>query len=341
MKRRILDRWEGQWSELVSHALLLVVAILGTGWTQAAASAQWHPEQNVEIVVGSSAGGSQDRTARTIQRIWRDRGIISAQTTVVNKSGGGGSVGWNYLNQHTGNGHVISTFLPTLLVSHIMGRNPLTHADFSPIAKLFEEYGVFSVKPDSTLGSVDDLANRLRSNPSAVSIGIGAGIGSGAYLAMVLAMRAAGVDIRKLKFVVFDSSAETVTALLGGHVDIISSSPVNVLPHLAAHKVRVLAIAAPQRLPGPLSTIPTLKEQGINAVFGNWRGVMGPKGLTREQISYWDQALRQLTKTQEWSNDVEKNLWSVQYVGSDEIGHFLDAQMTELRSVLTQLGIAR
>ena len=78
-------------------------------------------------------------------------------------------------------------------------------------------------------------------------------------------------------------------------------------------KLRPLAVSAPQRLGGVFATVPTWKEQGVNAVSSSWRGLMGPRGMTPEQIAYWDRVLGALVKTDDWKKDLADNFWDEGY----------------------------
>ncbi len=84
-----------------------------------AATAQWKPDKPIEIIVGTGVGGGQDKSARTVQKILQERRLVDVPVTVVNKPGGGGAVGWTYLNQHAGEGNIIYVGNPTLLTNHI------------------------------------------------------------------------------------------------------------------------------------------------------------------------------------------------------------------------------
>src|SRR5476649_1764298 len=110
------------------------------------AIAQWQPTKNVEIVVPSAPGGSNDKTARSIERAIHDKRLLSATLTVVNKPGGGNAMTMNYLNQHMGDAHYVMIGTPTILTNHIIGASALNYTDFTPIASLFNEYIVFAVK---------------------------------------------------------------------------------------------------------------------------------------------------------------------------------------------------
>ena len=100
---------------------------------------------------------------------------------------------------------------------------------------------------------------------------------------------------------------------------LISSAANNVIPHLAAGKMRVLGITAPQRLGGAFANVPTWKEQGMDVRISNWRMIAGPKGMSAAQVAYWDAALAKLVKTDEWKKDLDSNVFENAYMGSDEV----------------------
>lgn len=109
-----------------------------------------------------------------------------------------------------------------------------------------------------------------------------------------------------------------MTTLLGGHVDLVSSAANNVIGHVAAGKVRVIGITAPQRLAGALATVPTWCEQGVNAVLSNWRLVAAPNGVTQQQIAYCEGALAKVVETDEWKKDLEQNDFENLFMRSQE-----------------------
>ena len=305
------------------------------------ATAQWKPEKNVEIIVGTGPGGGQDKTARTVQHLLTDKRFIEAPVTVVNKPGGGGAVGWAYLNQHAGDAHYAVIGTTTLLTSQITGRSPVSFTDITPLAMLLSESVALSVRQESPLLTGKDLVERLMKDASSVSASIGSSVGGPNHIAFALIAKAAGGDVKKLKTVVFQGGGEAITATLGGHVDLISSAANNVIPHLAAGKMRVLGIAAPQRLGGVFAKVPTWKEQGIDVQITNWRMLAGPKGLTAAQIAYWDGALAKLVKTDEWKKDLDNNVFENTYMNSDETRRYLKAQYDQFHAALSEVGLAK
>lgn len=317
---------------------LIALALLGfaaTGWTQG-----WSPQRNVEIVVGFAPGGGVDRTARTVERILLANKLVKSSITVVNKPGGGTSIAYIYLSLRPADGHTLMVFGLPLLTNHIMGSSPLNHTDFTPIASLFNEHYVYAVNAASPIKTGKELVERLKKDPKSVTIGVGA-IGAASYLGPALLHKVIGGSARDLKVVAFKGGAEAITNLLGGRIDLVSTSSSVAAPHVAAGNMRIVAVAAPRRLGNEFAGIPTWKEQGVNLVFGPWRAIMGPKGMPTAQTTYWENALRKVTETAEWKTDLEKNFWVDNFVTGAQFRNDLDKDYANMKSVLVDLGLAR
>lgn len=304
------------------------------------AQSAWRPERPVEIVVGSSPGGGTDLTARVLQKILQERRVVDS-AVVVNKPGGGQTVSWVYMNQHAGDGHYVSIVNEPLLTNRIMGVSPLGHEDFTPLAVLFHEHVVFMTAADSPLKSGRSLVDRLQKDPAGLSFGFGSSRGNNTHIAIGLLAKAAGLDTRKAKVVVFKSGGEAITALLGSHVDVGSSTVAPAVQHLKAGRLQALAVASKARLGGELSTIPTWREQGVDVLYASWRVVFGPKGMTREQIAFWEKALREATQTPEWKADLARSYREDAFSGSGEARKFLDGESRRLKPLLTELSLAK
>ena len=319
---------------------IALAALLALG--SAAIHAQgWSPQKNVEIVVGSAPGGSNDKTARTVERILTQLKLVPASLTVNNRPGGGSNIAFNYVAQHAGDPHYLLVGTPSLLTNHITGLGKLHHSDFTPIASLFNDYIVFVVNAGSTIKTGKDLAERLRKDPKSLTIGFATTLGSHNHIAAGLLMKTLGGNARDLKAVAYKGSADAITNLLGGHIDLVTTAAGNVAGHVAAGKLRVVAVAANQRFRGPLADTPTWKEQGVNLVFGGWRAILAPKGLTPAQTAYWEGVLRKATQAPEWKADIEKNFWSDDFVTGEQFRKDLDKDYADMRAVLVDIGLAK
>ena len=315
---------------------MLVAAI----WAPASLAAKWEPEKLIEIVVPAAAGGGTDRTARLMQKIFVDLKSLPMPTVVVNKPGAGSSMGNRYVIQHEGDGHYLGITQPTLLTDAITGMSTIGYTNVTPLAQLGTEYIGFAVKADSPLKTPKDIIDRLKKDPGSVSFGISNAIGAPGHIALGLVMRQAGIDPSKLTVVVFPSGGQSMTTLLGGHVDVITTTVANLLGMMGNGMIRTLAVTAPKRMGGPFSDTPTWKEKGIDVVIGNWRGVVGPPGMTADQIAFWDSKLAALAASDEWKSDAERNAVGLEYLNSKDSKIFLTDQYSQMRRILSDLGLA-
>ncbi|MBM3357632.1 MAG: tripartite tricarboxylate transporter substrate binding protein [Betaproteobacteria bacterium] len=303
-------------------------------------AAEWKPEKPVELVVPAAPGGGTDFIARTVQKIATSQRLIGLPMQVVNKPGGAGSLAFTYIAQHRGNPHFVSVTYPSLLTNHIVGTSPLRHSEFTSLALLRNAYMGFAVRADSPLKTPKDLLDRVRKDPQSVVFSTFA-LGGPNHLALVLVMKAAGVDVRKLKVVVFASGGESQTALLGGHVDVVPTGLYNLRGPVQDGRLRVLAITAPKRSEGVFAQVPTWKENGIDAVMGQWFGIIGPQGMTAAHIAFWDEGLARVVQTDEWKAELQRNAEDNEYLNSRDSRRFLDQQYDEYRRILAELGLAK
>lgn len=325
---------------LVLASIFFVVSALGSA-SSAAALPQWKLEKNLEIIAPSGTGGSYDITARTIQRVLQDRRLIEVTSSVVNKPGGGNTIGWLYMNQHPGDGHYIAMAAPALLTNHITGVASLTYDQVTPLATLYSQYAVFAVKADSPIKTGKDLTDRLRNDPESVSVAIGAATGGPNHIAAAKVMSGSAGDVKKLKVVIFRSSGDSITAVLGGHVTLLTSSGAALMPQMRTGKLRAIAISSPRRLTGAFAAIPTWREQGMDVVVDNWIGIVGPRMMSPMQVAYWDDLLSRLVQSDQWKNEVEQNDWTGNYRDSKETKAFIAAQYNEFKAALSGLGLVK
>ena len=296
------------------------------------------PQKTVEIVSSAGAGGSADRGARVVQKYLQALpgmpGVI-----VSNRTGGGGSLAYVYVSQQPGDAHYLGTMATNLLTNQIVGVSPLSYRDFTPLNILLREYVVVSVLPDSPLVSSKDLLARLRQNPASLSFGFGTSPGNQNHVVIGMIARAAKVDPKQLKTVIFNSGNAAATAMLGSHVDVLVGTPGTILPHISGGKARAIGISAPQRQQGAYASTPTLRENGIDAYYYAWRGFLGPRGITPAQVAFWEQAFAKVVEGEEWKQDLQKNAWIEDFRNAAETRKHLDAEYELLRTILPELGV--
>ena len=239
------------WSLVVGGGLL---------WASAeshAATAGWVPSKPVEFVVQAAPGGGSDIMARTIASLVEAQKLSPVPFVVFNKPGGGSVVGTTYVAQQKGNPHVLATYHSGNLVAPITaGVEVATFKNLTLLAAVAIDEQVLVVRADSPFKSVKDVVAEAKKRPGTITVA-GTATGQDDQICNRLFERAADI---KLRYVPFNSGGEAMTALLGGHVELIWANPSEYAPQLEAKQVRLLAVAKEERL---MARCPHVQGTGI------------------------------------------------------------------------------
>ena len=316
-------------------ALLLACAAF------AATAQNWKPERPVELIVGCAPGCGPDNMARLMQRVFQANRYFDPPLLIQNKVGGAGTMARLYLNQFEGNGHYLYSADRGLLGNHAMGRGGPQYTDITPVAILFGEYIAVAVKADSPVKSGRDLIERLKKDPTAHSFGIATSLGNVNHQSVAGPLKSAGVDVRKIRDVTFNSGALAITALLGGHIDAVPVSSGLWVPHMQTGVVRVIAVSSAQRLPGPYADVPTWREQGGNFTVFNWRALFGPKGMTPAHVAYWETVFQRFLETPEWAAEMVIRNGIPKFMNAAATRKYMEDEYPEVKAFLVDLELAK
>ena len=323
----------------VIRAILTV--LLATCATTTANAQAWKPSRNVEFVSASGAGSASDGVIRAVERMLQEKKLIDVTSSVINKPGGGGTIAWTWLNQQPADGHHMTLIIGNLISNYITGRSTLNYTDLACVAQLFSEYTAVAVRADSPVKDARDLMARWKVDPGGLSVSVGTAFGGSGHIALALAMKDAGAEPKKMKAVVFNGFSQGLAALYGGHVDLVANPHSSFLTPMREGKMRVLAVASSQRLPGEFAAVPTWKELGVDAEIEAFRAIAGPKGLPRPQAVYWEEALRKMNEADEWKEMLEKRAWVNRFTGAAGCQDGLKRQYDQMRTGLAELGLAK
>jgi putative tricarboxylic transport membrane protein len=309
-------------------------AIVAIGIAFTAHAEPWKPTRSVELVVPTSPGGSNDIAGRTIQRLWTDLKLLPVPSAVVNRSGAEHAIAYGYVSQR-GDPHTVGVMSTPMLVNPIGGRSPLTHNDVTPIAYLITEPMIVLVRAEAPWKNGKEVVEALRKDPSALSVAL---TSNGHRVSIGMPLTKAGVAIGKVRMPAFKGGGETVTAVMGGHADLVVTSVSTSVPHISAGKMRGIAVSSNARLGGPLADVPTWRELGYQS-SGSWKGIMGPKGMTAEQVAFWEDVSRKVAQSDELRQYAEKNQWVLEFKGAAETRKWLDEEYAALKVAMTELGL--
>ena len=318
----------------------MAMALGCIGMEASAQSSSWKPTDRITYVLGVTPGGSVDIYARGIQDALTQLNLIQGKTMLIDyKPGGAGIISLQQLQRNSGNAHWLGTFHTSTLVAIAAGMLKADLKDYPPVAMMVEETQMVAVRADSNIKSATELVTALSKDVTSLKIGVAPALGSGTHLSIAKPLKVAGVDIKNLTVAPFKASSETMGALLGGHIDVISATAPVIMPQVAAGKVRVLASASPTRGSGALAQVPTWREQGIAADFVTYNGLLLPPNMSAAQIAFWEDALRKVSQHPAWLALVEKNGGRPVYRDHAESMKYMVSEQKSINELVQELGL--
>lgn len=300
----------------------------------------WEPEQSIEFLAPSGAGGGWDTTARMAAKVLNDEGIIDQSIGVINKEGGGGAVGWAYIASKDDSPYNLFVSSPPIMFVPLNGQSEYSHEDFTPLSNLIADYGAFAVREDSEWDDLNDLFDAMKESPDNITVVGNSSPGSMDHMQFIQIAKAAGVDIKKVKYV-SDQEGGGLTQLLNGSVDVFSAGVAETVEQAKAGKIKVLGVTSEERLSGDtLEDFPTAMEQGIDESFTNWRGFFGPPNMEEEVAAYYEEKFKELSDSEAFAEIRDQFGWNEMYMDREEYKAFLDDQKEELGTLLDELGLS-
>lgn len=291
---------------------------------------------NIKMMLPANPGGGWDTTGRALGKALQDAGAASA-VTYDNKGGAAGAIGLaQFVNGSKGDANAMMVMGAVMLGGIITGKPPVDLNQATPLARLTSEYNVFVLPANSPFKSMAEVVAQLKKDPGSVKWG-GGSRGSTEHIAAAMIARAVGVDPAKINYVAFRGGGEAIAAVLGGNVTVGGSGFSEFAEYIATGKMRPIAVTSAQRLEG--STVPTLKEQGIDVEIGNWRGVYGAPGISADQRAQLISMLEKATKSASWAESMKKNDWTSAWLAGDAFSQFVTAEFANLKDTMTRAGM--
>ena len=301
---------------------------------QAAAPA-WTPDKNLDFVVHASAGGGSDIQARTMEKVISDNKLYPRNLAVQNKVGGSGAVAFAYVANKKGDPYTWLTATTSFFTTPARGQVPLDPIkDFTMLARLSDDFFFVFVKQDSPFKTVQDIIDAAKKNPGKVMWG-GTNVGSDDHIFYTQFAKATGTQFN---FIPSPGGGDVVTEVLGGHVDVASGNPGEVMAQVQAGKLRALVSSGDKRLPH-YQDVPTLKESGINVVYQQTRMIAAPAGLPAGVREYYAGMLKKMTQTQGWKDYISTNDQNEDWMEGATLDTYVSDTYSRLKALIVELGL--
>ena len=297
----------------------------------------------LHFVIGGGAGGGWDGTARGTGEALTKAGLLQS-ASFENMSGGGGGKALAFMINTKPANTILVQSTPLVLRSITRhkgyitsgGSGVLSYKDVTPIAGVIGDYGAIAVAKNSPFKNFKDVVDAYKKDPSSVKMAGGSVRGSMDHLIGALAFQEAGADPNKVIYVPYDAGGKALAGLLSGETQILSTGLGEVMG--ARDQVRIIGITAPKRV-SDAPEVPTLKEQGFDVQFVNWRGFFGPPGMSGSMKKEIAKMLGDVQKTPEWEAVRKRNAWVNIYNPGDKFVSFLEKQTVEMTALMKKLGV--
>jgi putative tricarboxylic transport membrane protein len=315
------------------RALVSVVAAL------AVAVGPTHAQlRTLTIIAPAAPGGGWDQTARAMQRALEDARLVSS-VRVINIAGAGGTIGLAQLvNANRGRGDVLMAMGLIMVGSVLTNKAPVTLAQATPVARLTGEYEVLVVPAASPYRTLREFVAAWKADPGRLPIAGGSAGGTDHMLAGLLAI-AVGLDARRVNYVPHSGGGESIATLLGGQVAAGINGLAELAPFVDAGRLRALGVSSEEQPPGV--PIRTFVEQGVAVSLSNWRGVVAPPGLTRDQRDALTSLVDRLHASPAWRAALGRYRWIDMYQSGPAFDAFLDQEHGRAARVLKTIGLVR
>lgn len=292
---------------LLSAALLL--GMMGTGW----AKTSKFPNKPIQVIVPMAPGGASDLTARAMEKLAKK--YIGQPLVIVNKTGASGVIGYNELVNSRKDGYTLGLSAANMLLQPLYGITPNDYGKLTePICQAVYNPIAVSVLKDSSFKSIDDVVKYAQANPGKLKYAY-SNVGSLPHVLSGIFVKDTKV---KMEPVPFATGSESTIAFLGGNVQVLFSSLVEIRSQVKAGKARILAVSSVKRLPD-FPDVPTLKECKVNVDMSAWFGVCAPAGIPKDAKAKLAAGFKKIIADPEFQKTVENLGFYVGYLGPQEM----------------------
>lgn len=287
----------------------------------------------IEMTVMFGAGSAADTTARKLAEGMSK--VLAAPIPVVNRTGGGGAIGYVHVSQQKPDGYSIVWNSNSISTTHHSGTLPIDYKAFDPVARVAVETPALAVKASSPFKTLKDLVDYAKANPGKVRVG-NSGAGSHTHISAEALFHEAGTKVTSVPF----NSGQAVVNLLGDRIEAVVQFPAAVVPHVKNGDLRVLAVLGAQR-DQVLPEVKTAKEQGFKVGLDMWRGVAVPKGTPKQVIARLQDAIKKTVESPEFKAAGDTIGFIPAYMPADQFGKVIASDDKRLADVMKQIGLKK
>jgi putative tricarboxylic transport membrane protein len=297
--------------------------------------------QAAECIAPANPGGGWDFTCRQIGRIMQELGLETNLVQVTNMTGAGGGVAYTHIvGQRNTDPEVFvaaSSATTTRLAQNAFAG--MTADQVRWVGTIAGDPGVIVVAKDSPFQTLGDLIDAVKADASAVAFAGGSAVGGFDHLKVLMMMNRAGfTEARAVKYIGLDGGADAITQTVGGFTQAMTGDISEIQGFIRSGDVRALAVLSDERVAG-FEDIPTAKEQGVDLVAMNWRGLYAPKGISDAEFARWTDALQKVADSEQWQTVMTENGLAPYTLIGDEFEGWVADNIAEIAAISREIGI--
>lgn len=322
--------------KMIALSLVIIALIIAGCGAQKVTTVEKYPVKPITMIVPYAAGGTADMMARGMEKV---AAKYFGQTLVINNiPGGGATIGWNELAGAKPDGYTIGIVSSGVFLQPLYDQTRYHYPTaLEPLVQIAHVPIIIVSRSDQPWETGTDLVNYARQHPGEIKYGH-PGLGAVIHVGAEMFAKEAGIDIVQVPF---RGDAESLAALLGGHIKLMFTTPYAVKEHVKSGKVKVLAVTADKRLADPVfADVPTCKEQGLNVSIGFIQAVGAPKGLPAEVKDRLAEGLKGIVNDTEFKKSMDGLGMPVEYQGFKEFGEKWITEGARLTQSVKETGIA-
>lgn len=315
----------------------MAMAVLGL-CLPAMATAASYPVKPITCIVAVEAGADGDVLVRPIlQRMSKQ---IGQPILVVNKPGGGSSIGYRQLHAAKPDGYTTGWGSATIITNKLQGVSPLDHHDFTQLGAYatFFPIVIASTKTKPQFDTTQEVIEYARKNPGKLNFST-AGVGQSWWVAAMAFIGGTGVKANTIPQP--GAGAMTVAQVAGGHAEVGVSALGSAKSMVDAGQVKFLATLGEGRAPAPYDKVPTLKELGYDVSWESTNFLMGPPKMAKEAVAVLAAALEKAAKDPEYVKFAGERNTRWEYIAPGAIVPAFDRRRDVVRGIMDKAGILK
>ena len=329
--------WSRSAATLAAVALATTACGTTAGDDEQDTAAASGPVSGLRVMVPNSPGSGYDQTARAATKAMEDAELAET-VEVFNVAGAGGTVGLQRLVNEKGNGDLLMQMGLGVVGAEFTNKSQARLAETTPIAGLIEEAEVIVVPKDSPYTDLDALVEAWKADPGKLPVGGASNPGGPDHLTPMLLAEEVGLDPTTVNYVPYDGGGELLAGILGKKLAFAATGVSEVAEQAEAGEVKILAVTSEAPVEGV--DAPTLKDEGIDLTFTNWRGLVAAPDVSEADRDKLIDLVTEMHDSPEWQEALETNGWTDAFMTGEEFETFLTSESERVQGVLSGLGLA-